>query len=114
MDQPVVALNRANEVRGWLGRQKALIDAGDIELWCSLCQSGDERLKSVGLMEFLLWLPKVGPAKARKLLAEVFPWPTGATEVRRVDRLDLATALRLNAAVRRVYERVKIEERIAC
>lgn len=115
MRQFMIALDGANEVRRWLASQKVLIDDGDVERWYALCQSGDRRLKSVTLFDFLQWLPKVGPGKAKKVIAEVFPWPTTATYQRRVDRLDLATALRLNEAVRRVYERVKIEERVvAC
>lgn len=93
--QHMEALRRANEVRLWLAEKRAAVEAGDVEVWVALCQSGDVRLKSVALMDFLQWLPGVGRTKARKIIAEVFPWRSTQTEARSVARLDLATSLRL-------------------
>ncbi len=105
-EQWMSSLERANEVRLWLAEQRAAVAEGDVDRWCELCASGDPRLKSVTLYEFLQWPPKVGAAKARKIISENFVWPTAATYGRRVDRLDLRTALRLNSAVRAIYERL--------
>lgn len=98
--QHMDALRRANEVRLWLAEQHRQIESGDVELWCELCQDADVRLRSVTLIDYLQWLPGVGPTKARAIIKDVFPWPTVKTEMRRVAMLDLATALRLSEAAR--------------
>ena len=103
-------LRRANETRIWLAEQKRAVKAGDTELWCSLVVSADERLRSLALIDFLMWLPKVGEWKAERMIREAFPFPTERTRQRRPDRVPLDTSLRLAALAREICDREAMNE----
>jgi hypothetical protein len=99
--QQIEALTQANEVRHWLAAQKREVKtgAGGVALWAELCQSRDERLKSVTVLEFLQWLPGVGKSRARQVIGQVFKWGTPQSEARAIPTLDAATAMRICEAV---------------
>lgn len=107
--QHMEALRRANETRSWLAEHKRSARSGDLEVWCALLQSGDERLKSVALIDFLQWLPGVGKTRARKIINDTFPWPTPRTEMRRVATIDLPTAMRISREARLNVRHVHLE-----
>jgi hypothetical protein len=95
--QHIEALAQANEVRHWLSTQRREIKTGaaGVALWMELCQSRDERLKSVTVLEFLMWLPGVGKTRARQIIAQQFAMATLQSEARPVPTLDAATAERI-------------------
>lgn len=94
------ALRRANEVRTWIADERRMVERGNVERWCELILSGDERLKSVELLEFLTWLPWVGRGRAHTAIRKVFPYSRNA-ERRSVARLPLDKASQLATWARR-------------
>lgn len=98
--QHMAALSRANEVRLWLVERKREVKSGQVGVWVDLAQSHDVRLRSVTLLEFIMWLPGVGKSRARSLIVEQFDWPTSRVELQSVSRLDRETAVWLCAVAR--------------
>lgn len=93
------ALQRANEVRLWLAEQKREIAGGDLERWHHLCLNADVRLKSVGLLEFVTWVPGIGEVAGKKLVRRAVHWPTDRTYFRSMATIDFTLAIRLSNEV---------------
>lgn len=98
--QAILALERARNVRVWRAEQKKRIRGGDIEHACALLQSGDDRLTTLEIGEFLVWLPKYGRARAWRVVRAAFAFPTQWSPARKIGTIDLMTLLRINAEIR--------------
>jgi hypothetical protein len=111
MVQHMKALERANEVRLWRAEQHRQVKAGNFQLASDLLVERDPRLLSLGIGEFLEWLPRVGTAVSDKIIKQVFPYAVSTTRSRRIETLDLETCLRIAAVIRERGE--GREERVA-
>lgn len=103
--QVLTALAQATETRVWRAEQKHEVDGGNTQLACELLLSGDHRLKTMPIGDFLEWLPGIGPFRAKRCIMEdAFHWYTDRTPQRQMGGLDLATCLRIVSHIKRLYE----------
>lgn len=98
--QQMDALRKANEVREWRAEARREVKAGDIERWCEILVSADFRIASMTLLDFLLWLPKVGEQRARRIIWASLAIPGVKSPYRSPVSLDLETATKMATIVR--------------
>lgn len=97
--QHMTALQRANEVRLWRAEQRRRVSSGDFRYAAAMLLVLDDRIATLAIGDFLIWLPRVGRYRAEKIIKDCFPWHTSSTSTRSLGSLDRATRTRLAISI---------------